>query len=107
MRSMQNALAREREFVLRLSCRDTKGIVHAVSGLLFQAGCNIIDSQQFGDLIGPGATGRFFMRVHFEAPPQLADVATLSRMLSNVTQQFEMASHLPSLAAPPGGVLRV
>ncbi|MFM2341951.1 MAG: formyltetrahydrofolate deformylase, partial [Pseudomonadota bacterium] len=35
-----------REFVLTLSCPDAKGIVHAVSGLLFQAGCNIIDSQQ-------------------------------------------------------------
>jgi formyltetrahydrofolate deformylase len=38
------------EFILTLSCRDAPGIVHAVSGLLFEAGCNIIDSQQFGDL---------------------------------------------------------
>ena len=93
---MQASPSRAREFILRLSCRDTQGIVHAVSGLLFQAGCNIIDSQQFGDLIGAGATGRFFMRVHFEAPPQLADTATLDRMLSNVTQQFgtnERCSH--------------
>jgi PAS domain S-box-containing protein len=37
-------------------------------GLLYQAGCNIIDSQQFGDLEGEDATGLFFMRVHFEAP---------------------------------------
>ena len=46
------------EFILTLSCRDTKGIVYAVSGLLFQAGCNIIDSQQFGDLQDADATGR-------------------------------------------------
>ena len=104
---MQASPSREREFILRLSCRDTKGIVHAVSGLLFQAGCNIIDSQQFGDLIGPGATGRFFMRVHFEAPPQLADVATLDRMLSNVTQQFEMESQLHSMARRPRVLLMV
>ena len=107
MRSMQTALPREREFVLRLSCRDTKGIVHAVSGLLFQAGCNIIDSQQFGDLIGPGATGRFFMRVHFEAPPQLADAATLDRMLSNVREQFAMDAQLHSLARRPRVMLMV
>ena len=44
----------KREFVLTLSCRDTKGIVHAVSGLLYQAGCNIIDSQQFGDVQSMG-----------------------------------------------------
>ena len=107
MGGMQATLSREREFILRLSCPDTKGIVHAVSGLLFQAGCNIIDSQQFGDLIGPGATRRFFMRVHFEAPPQLADTATLSRMLSNVTQQFEMDSQLHSLARRPRVLLMV
>ena len=47
----------EEEFILTLSCRDTKGIVHNVSGLLYQAGCNIIDSQQFGDVQGEGATG--------------------------------------------------
>ncbi|NLZ41877.1 MAG: formyltetrahydrofolate deformylase, partial [Comamonadaceae bacterium] len=45
------------QFVLTLSCRDAKGIVHAVSGLLYQAGCNIVDSQQFGDLDGDDATG--------------------------------------------------
>jgi formyltetrahydrofolate deformylase len=107
MSGMQAIPSREREFILRLSCRDTKGIVHAVAGLLFQAGCNIIDSQQFGDLIGPGATGRFFMRVHFEAPPQLADVATLDRMLSNVTQQFEMESQLHALSRRPRVLLMV
>jgi len=69
-----------REFVLTLSCRDTKGIVHAVSGLLYQAGCNIIDSQQFGDVQNEDSTGLFFMRVHFEAPEQLADEATLGKV---------------------------
>jgi formyltetrahydrofolate deformylase len=104
---MQASLSREREFVLKLSCRDTKGIVHAVSGLLFQAGCNIIDSQQFGDLAGAGATGRFFMRVHFEAPPQLADSATLDRMLSNVREQFDMDAQLHALSRRPRVLLMV
>ena len=49
----------------------------------------------------------FFMRVHFEAPPQLADVATLNRMLSNVTQQFEMDSQLHWLARRPRVLLMV
>ncbi|HOL38572.1 MAG TPA: formyltetrahydrofolate deformylase, partial [Rubrivivax sp.] len=31
----------EQQFVLTLACRDAMGIVHAVSGLLYQAGCNI------------------------------------------------------------------
>ena len=78
------------QFVLTLACRDAKGIVHAVSGLLFQAGCNIIDSQQFGDLEGDDATGLFFMRVHFQAPPQLADAATLGALFEHTRQQFGM-----------------
>jgi len=45
--------------------------------------------------------------VHFEAPPQLADVATLDRMLSNVTQQFEMESQLHWLARRPRVLLMV
>jgi formyltetrahydrofolate deformylase len=51
------------QFVLTLSCPDKKGIVHAVSSYLFMTGCNIVDSQQFGDQ----DTGLFFMRVHFSA----------------------------------------
>lgn len=51
------------QYVLTLSCPDKQGIVHAVSSFLFMTGCNIEDSQQFGD----HDTGLFFMRVHFSA----------------------------------------
>ncbi|BBA97913.1 putative formyltetrahydrofolate deformylase [Actinacidiphila reveromycinica] len=51
------------QYVLTLSCPDKQGIVHAVSSYLFMTGCNIVDSQQFGDQ----GTGLFFMRVHFSA----------------------------------------
>jgi formyltetrahydrofolate deformylase len=96
-----------REFVLTLSCRDTKGIVYAVSGLLYQAGCNIIDSQQFGDLDGNDATGLFFMRVHFEAPPQLADPATLHALFAHTAQQHGMALAFHDLATKPRVLLMV
>ncbi len=82
--------AADREFILTLSCQDAKGIVHSVSGLLFQAGCNIIDSQQFGDVQSPDATGLFFMRVHFEAPPHLASADKLALLFENVRAQFGM-----------------
>jgi formyltetrahydrofolate deformylase len=49
------------DFVLTLSCPDRVGIVHAVSGFCVERGCNILDSQQFGDV----STSTFFMRVHF------------------------------------------
>ncbi|MFI6323274.1 formyltetrahydrofolate deformylase [Nonomuraea sp. NPDC050556] len=46
------------EYVLTLSCPDRPGVVAAVSGLLAENGCNITESQQFGDQ-------RFYMRVQF------------------------------------------
>lgn len=90
-----------REFVLTLSCPDAKGIVHAVSGLLFQAGCNIIDSQQFGDVLCEDSTGLFFMRVHFETPEHLADVQTLDKLFGHVREAFGMTASIRSLLKKP------
>ena len=91
-------MPREHEFVLTLACRDTRGIVHAVSGQLYEAGCNIIDSQQFGDLDGDDATGLFFMRVHVEAPAALADVAALERLLAPTRERFAMHATVSAVA---------
>jgi formyltetrahydrofolate deformylase len=96
-----------REFVLTLSCRDTTGIVYAVSGLLYQAGCNILDSQQFGDLQGSDSTGLFFMRVHFEAPEHLAEPAALDTLFTHLRRQFGMDAHIHSLARKPRLLLMV
>jgi formyltetrahydrofolate deformylase len=93
--------------VLTLACRDAKGIVHAVSGLLYQAGCNIVDSQQFGDLEGDDATGLFFMRVHFQAPPQLASADTLAALFEHTRQQFGMNVRFHALATRPRMLLMV
>jgi formyltetrahydrofolate deformylase len=49
------------EYILTLSCLDDRGIVLRVAGFLAEHGCNIIDSDQFGD----AASKLFFMRVHF------------------------------------------
>ena len=59
------------DYILTLSCPDRTGIVFRVSGLLFELGCNILDSQQFGD----EETGRFFLRVHFDLPVGVAPVS--------------------------------
>ncbi|MEQ3549579.1 formyltetrahydrofolate deformylase [Pseudonocardia nematodicida] len=50
-----------RHGALLLSCPDVPGIVHAVSGLLLEHGCTILQSQQFGS----STTGTFFLRVEF------------------------------------------
>lgn len=90
------------EFVLTLSCRDTLGIVHAVSSVLFEAGCNILDSQQFGDVVGPDATGLFFMRVHVDASASDApDEAALDARFAPLRDRFGMTLQVHALAHRP------
>jgi len=48
-------------YVLRLTCPNRPGIVAAVSTFLYQAGCNILDAQQFDDT----QSGLFFSRIVF------------------------------------------
>ncbi len=50
-------------YILSLACPDRPGIVAAVATHLFEEGYNILEAQQFDD----AETGRFFMRVVFEA----------------------------------------
>jgi formyltetrahydrofolate deformylase len=73
-------------FILTLSCPDRVGIVHAVTGFLAEHGCNIGDSQQFGDR----DTGRFFMRVHVEASPEPRDLDSLRHSFVPVGERFAM-----------------
>jgi formyltetrahydrofolate deformylase len=96
-----------REFILTLSCKDAKGIVYAVSGLLFEAGCNILDSQQFGDVLSSDATGLFFMRVHFDAPDSIADAASLEALVAPLREKFAMTLLVHSLAHRPRLLLMV
>ncbi|MFI6285956.1 formyltetrahydrofolate deformylase [Streptomyces sp. NPDC051018] len=73
------------QYVLTLSCPDKQGIVHAVSSYLFITGCNIEDSQQFGDR----DTGLFFMRVHFSADAPVT-VDKLRASFAAVGDSFQM-----------------
>ncbi|MGX1563088.1 formyltetrahydrofolate deformylase [Streptomyces sp. NPDC055506] len=73
------------QYVLTLSCPDRKGIVHAVSSYLFMTGCNIEDSQQFGD----HDTGLFFMRVHFSADAPVS-VEKLRASFAAIGDSFQM-----------------
>ena len=73
------------DYVLTLSCPDRTGIVHRVTGLLFESGCNIADAQQFGDV----ESRRFFLRVHFDAP-DLAEMQTLQEGFASLAEVFGM-----------------
>lgn len=73
------------QYVLTLSCPDKPGIVHAVSSYLFMTGCNIEDSQQFGDR----DTRLFFMRVHFSGQPPVT-LEKLRASFAAVGDTFQM-----------------
>ena len=71
---------------LLLSCRNRPGIVAAVSGYLFHAGCNIRDAQQFDDV----QTGRFFMRVLFDGAAGPVDLDALRSGFAGIAHDFSM-----------------
>ncbi|NGN83254.1 formyltetrahydrofolate deformylase [Arthrobacter silviterrae] len=80
-------------FVLTLSCADRPGIVHAVAGALLEAGCNITDSQQYGN----PDTGTFFMRVAVETTTTFT---RLREHLDSVAGQFALNWQLHRAGAP-------
>jgi len=98
------------EYVLTLSCPDRIGIVHAVAAYLHQAGCNVLDSQQFGDRTAGGLEGasRFFMRVHVESlSPAPATFRDLQEGFVPVAAEFAMQWGLHDTAVQPRALIMV
>ena len=91
-----------RQFVLTLSCPDATGIVYHVTGFLFDRGCNIIDSAQFGD----ESTGLFFMRVHFSGAETLERDA-LAAEFEPIASRFSMDARIHDLRVRPRVLLMV
>lgn len=50
--------------ILRIDCPDEPGLVHKITGVLYNAGYNILSNQEFVDL----EAKHFFMRTAFEGP---------------------------------------
>ncbi|GLX00873.1 formyltetrahydrofolate deformylase [Microtetraspora sp. NBRC 16547] len=82
------------DYVLTLSCPDRPGVVAAVSGLLARHGCNITESQQFGDPVAK----RFFMRVQFTGGLPLDDLRTA---FAELAPEFGMDLQLFDQAVKP------
>lgn len=74
------------QYVLTLSCPDRPGIVSAVSTFLAHNGQNIIDAQQFDD----AETGRFFMRVVFNAADLAVRLPALQTGFDAIAERFRM-----------------
>ncbi len=85
------------KYILTLSCPDQMGVVHTVSGFLFERGGNIIDSAQFNDT----DSDRFFMRVNFEERRSDIDLATLKTEFAPIAERFQMDWQLVDEAAKP------
>jgi formyltetrahydrofolate deformylase len=81
-------------YVLTLSCPDRAGIVHAVSGFLYERGANIVEAAQFGDV----ATGLFFMRVQFELATERMPMTALRTEFEPVAQSFSMRARIVELS---------
>jgi formyltetrahydrofolate deformylase len=96
-------MSTDHSFILKLSCADRPGIVHAVSGFLFERGSNILDSAQFGD----SHTGEFFMRVHFQQVGGDPGLDALRTAFSTLAEQFGMRWELHDATVKPRVVIMV
>lgn len=89
----------DKKLVLTLSCPDQPGIVHAVSGLVGEAGGNILQSAQFGD----PDTGLFFMRVSMDVPA----VEPVKTRVEALADDFKMDWNLDEIGRPLRTVIMV
>jgi len=81
--------------VLVLSCQDAPGIVHAVSGLLVEEQCTIVESHQFDSPV----SGMFYMRVEFaRSDGAPLDFAHLCEAFGEIAQRFQMSWRMADAA---------
>jgi formyltetrahydrofolate deformylase len=91
------------EAVLVLSCPDRRGIVAAVSALLFEHGANIEESQQFDDV----RTDQFFMRIRFSVEPGGPDVERWRELFGPVATTYDMQWQIRDVAEPHRALIMV
>ena len=90
-------------FILKISCPDRPGIVHAVSQFLFNQTANILDSAQFSDTF----TSRFFMRVHFAKTSQELNLQKLQELFKEIGESFQMDWELFDATSKPKVLIMV
>lgn len=76
--------------IVRINCSDEPGLIHKVTGALFERGCNITTNHEFVER----ETGRFFMRMGFETAASIADLRP--QLLSLLPEGSEVHVTAPS-----------
>lgn len=82
-------------FILKLSCVDQPGIVHAVTKYILSVSGTIIESAQYGD----GETKLFFMRIHFAA--NVRDENEAKHAFEDVAKKYQMFWELQNSETVP------
>jgi formyltetrahydrofolate deformylase len=100
---MDNVGMSTQGFILKISCPDRPGIVHAVSQFLFNQTANILDSAQFSDTF----TNRFFMRVHFAKTSQELNLQKLQELFKDIGESFQMDWELFDATSKPKVLIMV
>lgn len=77
------------DYILTISCPDTTGIVHTVTGWLLEKQGNIVEAEQFGD----SGTERFFLRIHFSLPA-ITDAESLRADFAPIADKYNMDAHI-------------
>jgi formyltetrahydrofolate deformylase len=103
MTGVTKVMSTDHSFILNLSCADRPGIVHAVSGFLFERGSNILDSAQFGD----SHTSEFFMRVHFQQVGGDPGLDGLRAAFAPLAEEFNMRWEMQDANVKPRVVIMV
>lgn len=79
-----NQEAARASFILRASCEAARGIVAAVTSVLFEKGCYLNEMSQFDDR----ESGRFFMRAHAQVQVGTSNLDDIREALHPVAERF-------------------
>ncbi len=92
------------EYILTVSCPDTRGIVSAVTSFIMEIDGFILEAAQFGD----ADTCHFFQRIHFASGDSTPDLDTIcSRFISEIGERFSMDFNLYDIAKRPKALMMV
>jgi formyltetrahydrofolate deformylase len=83
-------------FILRASCVAARGIVAAVTSVLFEKGCYLNEMSQFDDR----ESGRFFMRAHAQVQVGASSLDDIREALQPVAERFGIDWSIHSADAP-------